>query len=124
MFQRLLADPTIIKLGVDPHGDAEKLWNDHGILVNGVFDIRFFPASFGFPAEGLKKMARNYLKVQMGEYRGYWDWERANLIDEQIEYAASDAQAAAKIFCWFMDMYSLANIRSIYRANRGNKFIS
>lgn len=40
LLQSILADPTILKVGVASMDDASKLNKDFGISVQGVFDVR------------------------------------------------------------------------------------
>ena len=99
--QELLNDNQILKVGVGPLNDGRKTYRDHGLAVNGTFDLRFMAAKCSLPATNLKKMAFDFLGMKLVEYDQTWNWDQVHLDAEQIEYAANDAQAAIKLFEYF-----------------------
>ncbi|CAO1397422.1 unnamed protein product [Diamesa hyperborea] len=96
----ILENPEIIKTGVGPQSDATMLLQDYSIRMNGTFDLRFLAMQTGTKPEGLAKLSKNVLNVELDKD---WrvrcsDWEAVKLSDKQIEYAAKDAQVAIDIF--------------------------
>lgn len=99
-LRTLLEDPDIIKLGVQPIDDAKKLLQDYAIKVNGTFDIRFLALLANHKAEGLAKLSKAILDIELDKN---WritcsDWEATALSSSQIDYAAKDAFVAIEIF--------------------------
>lgn len=104
----ILENPDIIKTGVGPQSDATMLLQDYSIRMNGTFDLRFLAMLAGTKPEGLAKLSKNVLNVELDKD---WrvrcsDWEAVKLSDKQIEYAAKDAQVAIDIF---KDLYIKVN---------------
>ncbi|XP_050341446.1 exonuclease 3'-5' domain-containing protein 2 [Bactrocera neohumeralis] len=96
----LLEDDKVIKVGVAPQDDAHKLAFDYGVGVASTFDLRYLAALVEQKPEGLAKMAKSLLNVQLDKN---WrlscsDWEAKVLNEKQLQYAANDALVAVKIF--------------------------
>nr|CAB3243957.1 exonuclease 3'-5' domain-containing protein 2-like [Phallusia mammillata] len=96
-----LSNPSIVKVGVGPIGDAKKLFIDHGIIVKSCVDLRAL-ATRDRTAEayGLKSLAKKYLNIHLNKSKSIQcsNWEASNLTSEQIQYAAMDAAVAVHIF--------------------------
>lgn len=96
----LLENDDIVKVGVAPQGDAQKLAIDYGVGVASTFDLRFLAALTGRKPEGLAKMSKYVLNVELDKH---WrlvcsDWEAKDLSEKQLNYAANDALVAVEIF--------------------------
>lgn len=96
----LLEDDEVIKVGVAPQGDAQKLAYDYGVGVASTFDLRFLAALTGRKPEGLAKLSKAVLNVELDKH---WrlvcsDWEAKDLTQKQLNYAANDALVAVEIF--------------------------
>lgn len=96
----LLEDDEVLKVGVDPHGDAKKLCHDYGVGVASTYDLRFLAATTGRKPEGLASMSKSVLNVVLDKH---WrlvcsNWEDKELTDKQLQYAANDAFVAVEIF--------------------------
>uniref|UniRef100_A0A1B0BNC1 3'-5' exonuclease domain-containing protein n=1 Tax=Glossina palpalis gambiensis TaxID=67801 RepID=A0A1B0BNC1_9MUSC len=99
-LKNLLVDKEIIKVGVDPAGDAQKLQEDKGIYVTSTFDIRYLAVMLRCKPLGLEKLSRSLLNVGLVKQ---WDiaksnWEFDMLDRDQVQYAANDAFAGIEIF--------------------------
>ncbi|KAL9889105.1 exonuclease 3'-5' domain-containing protein 2-like [Glossina fuscipes fuscipes] len=64
-LKNLLEDKEIIKVGIDPSGDAQKLQEDYGIYVASTFDIRYLAVMIGCKPLGLEKLSRLVLNVDL-----------------------------------------------------------
>lgn len=84
-------------MGVKPLDDARRLLNEWDLKVVSTLDLRFMARISNLDGKSLKKMSQDYLKITIGEYNSNWDWH-SDLTDEQINYAANDAQAGIKLF--------------------------
>lgn len=99
-LRKFLEDPEIIKVGVTPANDAKYLQQDYAINMNGTFDLRFLALQAQQKAEGLGKMSKSILDIELDKD---WrircsDWEIEVMSAKQIDYAANDAFVAVEIF--------------------------
>lgn len=99
-LREILQDADIIKVGIAATDDAKKLFQDYAVKVNGTFDIRFLALLANHKAEGLAKLSKSILNIELDKN---WrltcsDWETPNLSKAQIDYAAKDAFVAVEIF--------------------------
>jgi hypothetical protein len=99
-LRMLLENPEVIKVGVSCNDDAKYLLHDYAIKVNGAFDIRFLALLASHKAEGLGKLSKSVLNIELEKH---WritcsDWEIETLSKQQIDYAAKDAFVAVEIF--------------------------
>lgn len=99
-LREILEDPDIIKVGVTPYNDASYLLQDYAIKMNGTFDLRFLALMAKENAEGLGKLSKSILNIDLDKD---WkircsDWEIADMSPQQIDYAAKDAFVAVEIF--------------------------
>ncbi|KAM7362483.1 exonuclease 3'-5' domain-containing 2 isoform 2-T2 [Cochliomyia hominivorax] len=96
----LLEDDEILKVGIAPQGDAQNLSHDYGVGVASTLDLRFLAALTGRKPEGLAKMSKSVLNVEIDKH---WrivcsNWEAQELSEKQLLYAANDALVAVEIF--------------------------
>jgi prolyl-tRNA editing enzyme YbaK/EbsC (Cys-tRNA(Pro) deacylase) len=101
----LLADVSILKLGVGITQDLRLLHAQFGVIARGVLDLQNLAACSGFVDAGLQRLAAEALGMHLSkriEIRCS-DWEAAALSPEQIDYAAADAYVALDIFAHFYD---------------------
>lgn len=99
-LREFLEDPEIIKTGVTPYNDAKLLLEDYAISMYGTFDLRFLALLAKHKAEGLGKLSKSILDIELDKN---WrircsDWEIDELSPQQIDYAAKDAFVAVEIF--------------------------
>lgn len=99
-LRELLEDDDVLKVGVDPHGDAMKLCHDYGVGVASTFDLRFLAAMTGRKPGGLANMSKSVLNVELDKH---WrivcsDWEAKDLSEKQLHYAANDSLVGVLIF--------------------------
>lgn len=103
VLMNLLADETILKVGVGVAEDANKLFNDYCLEVHGFLDLRYIAKDlkeFQGKNMSLKNLARELLGVDLNKSRELRcsDWNADKLSDDQLKYAADDAIISAKIF--------------------------
>lgn len=99
-LREILQDPEIVKVGIASLDDSNKLFQDYALKVNGTFDIRFLALMANRKAEGLAKLSKSVLNIELDKN---WrlvcsDWESPILSAAQIDYAAKDAFVAVEIF--------------------------
>lgn len=100
----LLADKSILKVGVAVLDDAKKLFQQYGLHVSGCVDLRHLlkrvRGIFHCTSMGLKGLASGVLDVDISKSQSVrcGNWEAERYSEEQIEYAATDAVVAVDIF--------------------------
>ncbi|KAL5021969.1 hypothetical protein ScPMuIL_001124 [Solemya velum] len=103
-FKKILADRSILKVGVASKDDGKKLQKDYGIVVRGCVDLRHMLGRirgiYNCSSVGLQGLAAAVLGVNMAKESNIrcGDWEADILSSEQIDYAAQDALVAVDIF--------------------------
>lgn len=106
-LQRILEDECILKVGVSPNDDAKYLLKDYGVNVKSSVDLRFITQLLNRPPEGLSKLSKTYLNVDLDKN---WrircsSWDSKQLTAAQIDYAAKDCLVAVEIFKRLFDIY-------------------
>eukprot|EP00088_Acartia_fossae_P022853 TRINITY_DN2395_c0_g1_i1.p1 TRINITY_DN2395_c0_g1~~TRINITY_DN2395_c0_g1_i1.p1 ORF type:complete len:602 (+),score=79.45 TRINITY_DN2395_c0_g1_i1:69-1874(+) len=100
-LREILADSSIVKVGVGILDDSNKLLIDHNLDLIGCMDLRHLAVRNGsVPGKlGLKSLAFHYLNVHLNkDWRlSSGNWEANVLSQEQIDYAANDALVAVNI---------------------------
>lgn len=99
-LRELLEDESIIKVGVAPRDDAQKLHHDYGVRVAGTFDLRFLASAVGRKPGSLAKMSKEILNIELDKD---WslitsDWDAEHLSEKELLYAANDVLVAVEIF--------------------------
>lgn len=98
----LLSDPTIVKVGIDAIEDSKLLVADYDLRVQSTLDLRHMAGKCDNLSglDGLAKLAHALLGVKMDkDWRiSASNWEKEELTERQIRYAASDAHVAVELF--------------------------
>lgn len=100
-LQELLANRRLLKVGVAPFEDGKKLMNDFGCTVSGTVDLRSLARRLKQPSpKSLAALCMHYLGTKMDKILEIRcsDWDADTLSQEQINYAAFDAQASVLIY--------------------------
>lgn len=103
-MQELLANPSILKVGVSISEDSKKLLSDHGLVVRGFLDLRNVVDRVGqvysCQPGGLKFLAKEVLGIDLPKdpKDQCSDWEAINLSQTQVSYAARDVLVGVMIF--------------------------
>ncbi|KAJ1103498.1 hypothetical protein NDU88_000921 [Pleurodeles waltl] len=100
----LLADGSILKVGVGCREDGCKLLQDYGLSVNGTVDLRYLAMRHrkdmfqnGLSLKSLSESILNYT-LDKSIWLRCSDWEAEELTREQMSYAAKDAQISLALF--------------------------
>ncbi|XP_030070308.1 exonuclease 3'-5' domain-containing protein 2 [Microcaecilia unicolor] len=100
----LLVDDNILKVGVGCWEDACKLLQDYGLTVKGNVDLRYLAMrhrmDIGHSGLSLRSLSENILSIPLE--KSLWlrcsNWEAEELTQDQISYAAKDAQISVTLF--------------------------
>lgn len=100
----ILADGTILKVGVGCSEDASKLLEDYGLVVKGYLDLRYLAMrqrdSLLCNGLSLKSLAETVLNFPLDKslLLRCSNWDAENLTEDQVIYAARDAQISVALF--------------------------
>ena len=95
---RVLADPSIAKVGVGVRADARKLSKDWGLAVEGLVDLAQEARSLGLPgvrslASAAEHLAGAALSKAKATALSNWEQDAARWSRAMLPYAALDALA-------------------------------
>ncbi|XP_074854978.1 exonuclease 3'-5' domain-containing protein 2 [Carettochelys insculpta] len=108
----ILADSTILKVGVGCWEDSCKLLQDYGLAVKGSMDLRYLAMRLrkDLPCNGLslKTLAENVLSYPLDKslHLRCSNWEAEELTQGQVTYAAKDAQVSMGLFLHLLGFFS------------------
>ncbi|KAM6202086.1 exonuclease 3'-5' domain-containing protein 2 [Rhynchocyon petersi] len=100
----ILADGTILKVGVGCSEDANKLLQDYGLVVKGCLDLRNLAMkqrnNLLCNGLSLKSLAETILNFPLNKslLLRCSNWDAENLTEDQVIYAARDAQISVALF--------------------------
>jgi ribonuclease D len=95
----ILADKNIIKSGLEPSEDAQKLYQDYSISVQGTYDLRYLAEAAGYKPDSLVKLSKNLLGVDLHRSDSLFDsWSGPDYTQAQVDYAKKSAKASVDIF--------------------------
>ncbi|KAI4488611.1 hypothetical protein M0802_011427 [Mischocyttarus mexicanus] len=100
-LQKLLSSKHILKVGVAPFEDGQKIEKDYGCSVLGTLDLRTLTERLELPTpKSLAAMCVEYLgtKIEKLIEVRCGDWDADSLTDDQVDYAACDAMASVLIY--------------------------
>ncbi|XP_049626332.1 exonuclease 3'-5' domain-containing protein 2 [Suncus etruscus] len=100
----MLADGSILKVGVGCSEDANKLLQDYGLIVKGCLDLRYLAMRQrnnllcnGLSLKSLAETVLNFPLDKSLQLRCS-NWNAENLTKDQVVYAARDAQISVALF--------------------------
>jgi hypothetical protein len=99
-LKSILSSSEIIKTGIEVIKDARFLREDYSLTVQSTFDLRFLAEETANRPEGLEKLSKTVLNLDIGRD---WDtiksdWEKWPLEQKQIDYAETAVKASIDIF--------------------------
>ncbi|KAL8169553.1 UNVERIFIED_CONTAM: Exonuclease 3'-5' domain-containing protein 2 [Gekko kuhli] len=121
----ILADGGILKVGVGCWEDSCKLLHDYGVTVKGSVDLRYLAMrqSKSLPPNGLslKSLAERILNYSLDKSLRLRcsNWESEQLTEEQIAYAARDAQVSVALFLHLLRLPFVPRVERSEHAHPG-----
>ena len=97
-LKRLLADRTVVKLGLSWHDDLNTLKRLGQFTTGEFIDIQSLVGSVGIEDLSLQKLYANLFGKKISKRQQLSNWEADILGDKQKLYAATDAWACIKIY--------------------------
>ncbi|KAL7873214.1 hypothetical protein AOLI_G00122850 [Acnodon oligacanthus] len=109
---QVLRDPHVLKVGVGCYEDGKRLAHDHGLALVCVVDLRYLALRQRHAVLNnglsLKSLAADLLNVTLDkslELRCS-NWEAEHLTQQQMLYAARDAQVSIALFLYMLGFHS------------------
>ncbi|XP_025044076.2 exonuclease 3'-5' domain-containing protein 2 isoform X1 [Pelodiscus sinensis] len=112
----ILADSNILKVGVGCCEDSCKLLQDYGIAVKGSIDLRYLAMrqrkDLLCNGLSLKTLAENVLNCPLNKslHLRCSNWEAEELTQDQVTYAAKDAQVSVALFLHLLGLFFIPAI--------------
>ncbi|KAM9653902.1 exonuclease 3'-5' domain-containing protein 2 isoform 9-T16 [Morphnus guianensis] len=109
----IMADSAVLKVGVGCWEDACKLLHDYGLPVRGSVDLRYLAMrqrkDLLHNCLSLKSLAENVLNCPLDKspHVRCSNWEAEELTQDQVLYAARDAQVSVALFFHLLGFTSL-----------------
>ncbi|NXF31656.1 EXD2 protein, partial [Nyctibius bracteatus] len=109
----IMADSAVLKVGVGCWEDACKLLHDYGLLVKGSVDLRYLAMrqrkDLLHNCLSLKSLAEKVLNCPLDKspHVRCSNWEAEELTQDQVLYAARDAQVSVALFLHLLEFASL-----------------
>ncbi|NWS75977.1 EXD2 protein, partial [Crotophaga sulcirostris] len=109
----IMADSTVLKVGVGCWEDACKLLHDYSLPVKGSMDLRYLAMrqrkDLLHNCLSLKSLAEEVLNCPLDKslHVRCSNWEAEELTQDQVLYAARDAQVSVALFCHLLGFTSL-----------------
>ena len=95
---KLLADGSIVKVGVAVHNDILGLAQLRHFTARGFVDLQNEVGRYGIENKSLRKVAGIVLGHKISKAQRLSNWEANTLTQQQLVYAATDAWACVEIF--------------------------
>jgi ribonuclease D len=95
----LLVSDTILKTGVAIKNDVKELKAIANFEPSGFVEVTDITRKLGYQNHGLRALAGLLLKGRISKAAQVSNWERADLSQKQILYAATDAWISRELYC-------------------------
>jgi ribonuclease D len=97
-LERLLSDPTILKIGLSLRDDYHSLNRRYKFQPQGFVDLQELVSQFGITDLSLQKIYALLFHQKISKSQRLSNWEASELTEQQQKYAALDAWACLKIY--------------------------
>lgn len=95
---QILADPSILLVGVSIHDDALELHRDHELECHQVLELQLVAKAAGLKVLSLSKLYALLYNKRISKSQRLSNWESPTLSEAQSQYAALDAYAGLQIY--------------------------
>lgn len=94
----ILQNKRVLKVGIAIGDDAKGLYDSYGIITNKILDLRDLANASGIGALSLSKIYALLFEKRISKSQQLSDWEKSEMSEGQIHYAALDAYAGLRIY--------------------------
>lgn len=95
---RIFEDPSIIKAGAAIHDDLKDLQKLRKFNPGGFEDIATIARDNGMLQSGAKNLTAIFLNRRISKAQQTSNWEKSELTQAQLDYAATDAYLGLKVY--------------------------
>jgi ribonuclease D len=114
---RLLESKSVLKIGVGLRDDLRGLNKIAKFKPGGFVELQDMVKAFGIDVFSLKGLAALVLNVRISKRQRLSNWEVEPLTQAQIDYAATDAWVALRIFTELMLLEPAHEVKSLLYTN-------
>lgn len=97
-LRQLLADPSILKIGLSLGDDLDALRHSGEFQPGGWLDLQQYVAGMGIDDRGLQRLYANVFRMRLSKRAQRSNWEADVLSDSQTRYAAADAYTCLQLY--------------------------
>jgi ribonuclease D len=101
---KLLANPSIIKVGAAIRDDIRHLQKLRPFEPGGFVELQDYVKKFGIESNGLSSLAGIVMNSRISKSQQLSNWETECLTEAQMLYAATDAYACLEIYIKLRDL--------------------
>lgn len=100
----LLSDPAVLKVGVAIRDDMRFLARLYPFEAAGATDLSDLARKNGLGVYGLRPLAARLLGVRISKSARCSNWNNAELTEQQVSYAATDAWISRQLYMRMLEM--------------------
>jgi ribonuclease D len=97
-LKNILENQNISKIGLGIQKELSEINENLSVTCNGFVDLEQIAKKHKFRKRGVRALAAFFLKFRISKSAQKTNWERQELTNQQIRYAATDAWVCLKIF--------------------------
>jgi ribonuclease D len=95
---RLFGDPSILKVGISIRDDIKELKKLREFEPDGIIELNTIAKSLEVKHEGVRNLSAVFLNIRISKTQQTTNWEREELNEKQLRYAATDAWVCLEIY--------------------------
>jgi ribonuclease D len=97
-IRKILADSTIVKVGVAIRDDLKALNNKNAFVPQSFIELQEMVKKYGIQSFSLQKLSAIILGIRISKSKRLSNWEAETLNEAQQKYAATDAWVAYEVY--------------------------
>ncbi len=107
-IRKILADSTIIKVGVAIRDDLKALNNKNSFTPQSFIELQELVKKYGIQNFSLQKLSAIILGIRISKSKRLSNWEAETLNEAQLKYAATDAWVAHEVYKKLLNSKTIA----------------
>src|SRR5690606_22225637 len=88
---KLFSDPDILKVGISIRDDIKELVKLKSFDPQGIVELNTIATELGIKHAGVRNLSAIFLEIRISKTQQTTNWERKDLNEKQLRYAATDA---------------------------------
>lgn len=94
----LFSDPDILKVGISIRDDIKELLKLAHFEPQGILELNTVAGELGVKHAGVRSLSAIFLEIRISKTQQTTNWERKDLNEKQLRYAATDAWVCLEIY--------------------------